>query len=185
MTTNDRQAAEDLVASVSRAKWTILLRVYSTRGVAPADLEDCLAQATLELVVQARRGTIPADPRLVAGALEHKFASRIIDRRRAMTGRSASASYRAIGTAVEDLADLLPGQQDTAEQALGRDELRRLASALPRLTDDQRLVIRHRASGDGTPGEFAARHGWSMEKYRKVSQRARARLKALLEDDAE
>lgn len=71
MTPNDRQAAEDLVASVSRANWSLLLRVYRTRGVAPADLEDCLAQATLELVIQARRGKIPADPRIVAGALEH------------------------------------------------------------------------------------------------------------------
>jgi hypothetical protein len=29
--------------------------------------------------------------------------------------------------------------------------------------------------------EFCARHSWSREKYRKVSQRARARLRELLE----
>jgi hypothetical protein len=30
------------------------------------------------------------------------------------------------------------------------------------------------------PHEFCARHGWSAEKYRKVAQRARARLSELL-----
>jgi DNA-directed RNA polymerase specialized sigma24 family protein len=178
MTPNDRQAAEDLVARISRENWKTLLWRYRSRLLA-ADLEDCLGQATLELVVQARRGTIPGDPRIIAGALEHKFASRITDRRRSMSGRSPSASYRTAALDEEGFANL-PGSQDTASKAIARDELRRIISLLPQLSDDQRLVIGHRASGHGTPAEFCAEHGWSLEKYRKVSQRARARLKALL-----
>ncbi len=30
--------------------------------------------------------------------------------------------------------------------------------------------------------EFCERHGWSREKYRKVSQRARARLRELMQE---
>jgi protein-L-isoaspartate O-methyltransferase len=48
---------------------------------------------------------------------------------------------------------------------------------------DQRLVLASQLHPQMRPGEFCRRHGWSSEKYRKVAQRARARLRQLLQLD--
>jgi len=50
---------------------------HLTGRLPDADLEDCLSQATLEMVIQSRRQSLPADERIIAGGLQHKFASRI------------------------------------------------------------------------------------------------------------
>ena len=42
-------------------------------------------------------------------------------------------------------------------------------------------MIASQTFGRDTPAEFCERHGWGLEKYRKVAQRGRARLERLLE----
>lgn len=186
MTRASTTQAEAMIAEVSRARWRTLLRVYHGH-LRHEDLEDCLAQATLELVVQARRGTITtADAPLLAGALEHKFKSRIIDRRRAISGRSPAATAEHHATQIDAITDLLPARHDTQAHVITRDELHLLISVFPRLTRDQRLVIRHQIDPHaGRPADFCDAHGWTLEKYRKVGQRARARLTTLVHEQRE
>jgi hypothetical protein len=65
------------------------------------------------------------------------------------------------------------------------DELRRIArTADEHLSADQRAVIAH-AAGGGRATEFTARHGWGSEKYRKVGQRGRDRLRRALAAEAQ
>lgn len=59
-----------------------------------------------------------------------------------------------------------------------RDELRRVSHAASLLSYDQRLVLRSQVSGLSC-AELCRQQGWSREKYRKVAQRARARLRDL------
>jgi DNA-directed RNA polymerase specialized sigma24 family protein len=178
--TDRRPRVEDLVADAASTKRDLLLRVYRHRLPKP-DLEDCLQQATLELVIQARRGNIRADRRFIEHALENKFKSRIIDVHRAIGGRSPAAAANARSVSIDRFAEQLPGSQDTAQQVIVSDELRRITGVLSQLTPDQRLVIASQTFGRATPAEFCERHGWGLEKYRKVAQRGRARLEKLLE----
>ncbi len=60
-----------------------------------------------------------------------------------------------------------------------REELRRVRALAWSLTSDQRLVLAAQI-GQIECSEFCLRYGWSAEKYRKVAQRARARLRALM-----
>ena len=175
------QPAEQLVAEVSRAKWDQLLRVHRGRLPRP-DLEDCLQQATLELVVQARRGSVAADAQIIAGALQHKFRSRIIDRQRALGGRSPATQANAHATSIDALDGVIPGDHDTPREVIAREELRRITSRLRDLTPDQRLVLANQTFVHLTPAEFCQQHGWTLEKHRKVAQRGRARLEQLLDD---
>jgi len=178
--TDRRPLVEDLVADAASSQRDLLLRVYRHR-LPKQDLEDCLQQATLELVIQARRGRIPADRRFIESALQNKFKSRIIDVHRAIGGRSPAAAANARSVSIDRLADQLPSSQDTAQQVIVSDELRRITGVLSQLTPDQRLVIASQTFGRDTPAEFCERHGWGLEKYRKVAQRGRARLERLLE----
>ena len=63
-----------------------------------------------------------------------------------------------------------------------RDEVRRLRELADELTADQRLVLACQVALDMDCQEFCARFGWSAEKFRKVAQRARARLRVLVAD---
>src|SRR6476620_10325256 len=78
------------VAVVAQAKRDALLWIYRFK-LQREELEDCFAQATLELVVRARRAPFESDEH-VANALAQKFASRITDRVRAFSGRSPKAA---------------------------------------------------------------------------------------------
>jgi DNA-directed RNA polymerase specialized sigma24 family protein len=67
-----------------------------------------------------------------------------------------------------------------------RDELRRVESLARELTPDQQLILACQVGMQMGRAEFCRRYGWTPEKYRKVAQRARARLRRLLaheEDD--
>ena len=65
-----------------------------------------------------------------------------------------------------------------------RHELRRVEELARALTADQRLVL---ACQIGLQMEsrrqFCRGFGWSAEKYRKVAQRARARLRRLMAEE--
>jgi DNA-directed RNA polymerase specialized sigma24 family protein len=176
----------EAVAAVAGAKREVLLRVHRHR-LRREDLEDCYGQASLELVVLARKGRAFASTGHIANALEQRFLARVQDRRRAISGRSPIAA--ALEGAVplgpgDDAMELADGCSDPERLVIARDELRRLGAHMSELTPDQRTVLRAQIA-DASCAETCATEGWTREKYRKVAQRARGRLRLLTagEDD--
>jgi RNA polymerase sigma factor (sigma-70 family) len=172
------------VATVLAAKWAVLLRVYGDR-LPYEDLEDCLGQAALELVTRARADGLQGE-RHIANALEQKFVSRIIDRQRALGRRPAtitSDTDTGEGAATDDeppAFEIVAPDGEPSDTASTRHEIERLREVAAELTDDQRLVLACQVSLGMDSTEFCERFGWSPEKFRKVAQRARGRLRTLL-----
>jgi DNA-directed RNA polymerase specialized sigma24 family protein len=170
------------VALVVRAKRDLLLRVYRYQ-LRREDLEDCYGQATLELVAYVRRGGGFADRLHLGNLLEQRYLSRVRDRRRALSGRSpmqaALESSLSLGGAGDEGIEIVDVRADLEKLVMLRHELRRIGRYAQNLTPDQRLVLACQL-GSMSPREFCSRSGWSTEKYRKVAQRARARLRALM-----
>lgn len=167
---------------VASSKRETLLRAHRYR-LRREDLEDAYGQATLELMQRARRGEAFASRSHILNALEQRFVSRIRDRRRALSGRSpmaaaleGAARFGAAGEQPVDVADRRAGVE---ELVLLRQELRRVQALAPLLTLDQRIVLAAQLAGI-PPGAVCRRFGWSAEKYRKVAQRGRARLRGLM-----
>jgi DNA-directed RNA polymerase specialized sigma24 family protein len=154
------------------------------------DLEDCYSQATLELLAQAREGRLRCASRAhMRNTLQLRFASRIADRRRALRGRSpaqamldGALSLGAFGEREFAVAD---PRADVERRMLLRLELRSLERAARALSPDQRLILACQIGLQMSAEEFCRRFGWSREKHRKVAQRARSRLRRLLEEPAE
>lgn len=149
------------------------------------DLEDCYSQATLELIGHVRRGGRFAGRMHLARILEQRFVSRIHDRRRAVSGRSSTqaALERAAplsATPEEGQLDIADWRPNVEQLVILRQELAAIRELIPSLSLDQRLVLTSQVYGLTGPGEFCGRHGWSAAKYRKVAQRARARLTELM-----
>lgn len=174
----------DAVAVVALAKRALLLHLNRHR-LRREDLEDCYSQAVLELVAHVRAGRAFADDRHIGNALELRFTSRINDRRRALGGRSPmqAALEAALTLADDDDGALVIDRRADVERAvIVREEVREVGGAARELTRDQRMVLAAQlGSAELSTSEFCSRHGWSAEKYRKVSQRARARLARLTE----
>jgi DNA-directed RNA polymerase specialized sigma24 family protein len=173
------------VALVARAKRELLLRAlrYQLRR---EDLEDCYSQATLELVAHARKGGTFWSRSHLGNVLEQRFRSRVRDRRRALSGRSpmqaALEAAMSLGRAGEQEIEIVDVRAEVERLVILRHELRRVEELARELTADQRLVLACQL-GQVSPAEFCRRFGWSAEKYRKVAQRARARLRALTAGD--
>jgi RNA polymerase sigma factor (sigma-70 family) len=175
---SDRLDPADMIARVATANRQRLLRIHHYR-LRRADLEDCLAQAILELLAAVGRGERFAEEAIVV-ALDRRFQSRIIDRQRALAGRSPITAATHTATPIDTIEAAIPAAGgDPLEHLLQREQLDRLAAAIRELTADQRLVLHSQLHGQERPSEFCARHGWSVEKYRKTAQRARARLRHL------
>ncbi len=146
------------------------------------DLEDCYSQATLELLAQAQHGRVFSSRLHIAHAIELRFLSRVRDHRRALSGRSPMQA------ALELAAPLDPGDASGVDVhderasvetiVIAREELRELTRAACELSADQRLALAAQLAGVGSDA-FCLREGWSHEKYRKVGQRARLRLRDL------
>jgi DNA-directed RNA polymerase specialized sigma24 family protein len=173
----------DELALVARAKRELLLRVHRHR-LRREDLEDCYDQATLELLAQVRGGARFSSRLHLANTLEQRFLSRIHDRRRALSGRSPMQA--ALETAVP-LDSVEPAHVDVVDMraelealVVFREDLRRVRSLARWLTADQRLVLASQIGLQMGAGEFCRLHRWSPEKYRKVAQRGRARLRQLM-----
>ena len=182
----------EAVARVSAAKRDVLLRVHRHR-LGFEDLEDCFSQATLELITRARtRARAFVSEAHIANALEQRFLSRINDRRRALSGRSPiqAATHAALRPVVDQegggeaspIAAVADPVADVAAHVADRDDVRRLRELADELTADQRLVLACQVALDMECQEFCARFGWSAEKFRKVAQRGRARLRVLVAD---
>jgi hypothetical protein len=119
------------IGAVAAARREVLLRAHAFR-LRREDLEDAYSQATLELMLRARRGGTFASRRHIANALEQRFLSRIHDRLRALSGRSP------IQAALEDARSLGPGggrpeiadtRAELEQIVLLRAELRRITEA--------------------------------------------------------
>ena len=172
------------VAQVALARRELLLAVHRFR-LRREDLEDCYSQATLELLVAAREGKSFAGRSHIANALEQRFLSRVHDRRRAIAGRSPmqAAMEGAVPLDGEELAVVIEDRRSEPERvALMRLELQLLRARAARLTDDQRLVLACQLAGMSCE-EFCRLHSWTPEKYRKVAQRARTRLRRLMSNE--
>jgi DNA-directed RNA polymerase specialized sigma24 family protein len=170
------------VAIVACARRELLLRVHRHR-LRREDLEDCYSQATLELVSHARAGGAFANRLHIANAVELRFLSRVRDRRRALGGRSPlQAALEGAGSLAgggDGEIELIDTRASVEELVIARDDLRRIRHVAGQLTNDQRLVIASQLA-DVNCDAFCAQFGWSREKYRKVAQRGRARLRRLL-----
>ena len=178
-----RDPAED-VALVARARRELLLRAHRHR-LRREDLEDCFSQATLELVTYSRERAAFASTDHLANVLEQRFVSRIQDRRRAITGRSPMQSALEVALPLNCVGEqdiqVIDLRAELEQIVLMREDLRRIEQLAGTLTADQRLVLASQVGQIGRSA-FCARHGWSHEKYRKVAQRARARLSQLMND---
>jgi DNA-directed RNA polymerase specialized sigma24 family protein len=162
---------------VLSAKGEFLLRSY--HGWLPrTELEDCLGQAALELVIRARReGGAFESPQHAKNALEQKLRSRICDRQRAQAGRSAVRAALARACSIEE-AGCVPDPASDIEASVASElELRDAVALIGTLTSDQRLALLHEVFLGTAADEFCARYGWTQEKRRKVLQRARRRLR--------
>jgi DNA-directed RNA polymerase specialized sigma24 family protein len=172
----------ELVATVAMVKRAVLMHVNRHR-LRVEDLEDCYSQAVLELIAHVRSGGAFADERHAACALELRFGSRITDRCRALAGRSPMQAALETSLSLADDDDgpsVIDRRADTEQAVIVREELRRVRRAVPGLTSDQRLALAVELDRSGvSPADFCASYGWSPEKFRKVSQRGRARLAAL------
>lgn len=168
------------------ARRDLLLGVHRFR-LRREDLEDCYSQAALELIAHVRAGGRFAGHRHVANAIEQRFLSRVNDRRRALAGRSPmqAALEAAASLSVEDPVDVADARAELEKLVAMRHELRRIQRHAAALTPDQRLVIACQVGLELAPGDFCRIHGWSLEKYRKVAQRGRARLRSLMAAEEE
>jgi DNA-directed RNA polymerase specialized sigma24 family protein len=180
-----RPDAADEVARVAHAKREILLRAYRHQ-LRREDLEDCYSQATLELVAQARRGRSFADAVHLGNTLELRYRSRIRDLRRALGGRSpiqaALAGARSLGGPEQQEIAIVDRRAELETLVFLRSDLRRVQRLVKELTYDQKLVLASQLQ-EVPSRDFCRRFGWSAEKYRKVAQRGRARLKRLASVD--
>jgi DNA-directed RNA polymerase specialized sigma24 family protein len=172
------------VALAARAKRERLLRAHR-HMLRREDLEDCLSQAVLELLVRGRQGQRFSSHEHAASALEQRFISRVQDRRRALHGRSplqaAMEGALPLGGLGEREVELADPRAEIHPLVADRLQLQRVAQLAPRLTPDQRLVLACQVALGMNRAEFCDRFGWSFEKYRKVAQRARARLRWLID----
>jgi DNA-directed RNA polymerase specialized sigma24 family protein len=171
------------VALVAQAKRELLLRAHRYR-LRREDLEDCYSQAALELVAYVQQGGVFADRLHLGNAIELRFLSRVRDRRRALTGRSpmqaALEAAMSLGGVGEEEVAIVDRRAEVEELVMLRHDLRRVRLLARELTPDQRLVLACQLGRDLSPREFCRCYGWSTEKYRKVAQRARARLRRLM-----
>lgn len=180
MTGRHTDGAADVIARVAIENWPRLLRVHRQR-LAREDLEDCLAQATYELLAATiQDGVRFADREAVRIAFELRVDSRIIDRRRAFAGRSPITAATHHACRLDALANAFASSsEDPLSIVLVREQLACLTrAAAESLSSDQRLVLRSQLRCE-RPAAFCASHDWSLARYHKTAQRARLRLRRL------
>jgi len=80
---------------------------------------------------------------------------------------------------VTEEIDIVDVRAELETLVILRHDLRRVRALAQQLSVDQRLVLAAQV-GQVSPADFCRLHDWSLEKYRKVAQRARARLRSLM-----
>ncbi len=171
---------------MAEARRELLLRAHGHR-LGREDLEDCYAQATLELIVHARNHGALSSRAHMANVLEQRFRSRVFDRRRALTGRSPmqAALHTAISLSggAEGEIEIVDERADVERLAMLRFELELLERVAPALSHDQRLVLACQIGLQMTRSEFCRRYGWTPEKYRKVYRSGVRPIAEILKDN--
>jgi len=170
-------AVDDLIAQEAIALRRSLIAHHGRGPVGWQDLEDVYSQATLELLARAKRDPTLRTRAHIRNALRQKFADRVLDEQRARGGRSPAAYARAHAQPLDTAWRALADERDAPAQLIALEDLAELRDAIGQLTDDQRLVLSSQLAGE-PPRDCWERAGWSDEKYRKVAQRARARVRA-------
>jgi DNA-directed RNA polymerase specialized sigma24 family protein len=158
----------ELIAHEALALRTTLIRAYRSRA-SREDLEDLYSQAVVELLARAERDPTLTSADHIRHALRQKFESRILDHHRAVAGRSPATHARARTRPLDDTLDQHAGDRDGLDQLIARETIREL-------TPDQQLVLASQLNGE-TPRDCCGHTGWTIDKYRKTAQRARARLR--------
>lgn len=80
----------------------------------------------------------------------------------------------------DDGISIVDRRADVERAVIAREEVRHVSAAARALTEDQRLVLAAQLGPrEMSTAAFCSEHGWTDEKFRKVSQRARARLAKL------
>lgn len=171
------------VATVAQVKRELLLAVNRAK-LPREELEDCFTQATLELVVRARRSplrrTCMPPTRLSRSSLRGSPTGCARSAGAARSPRSCAAPHRSTTSTPDNEPLVAVDHAARVEpQALARHDLRALRELAGEPTDGQRLVLACQVSLGMDCAEFCTRYGWSAEKFRKVAQRARAKLRAL------
>jgi len=165
----------ELIAREALALRATLIRAYRS-SASREDLEDLYSQAVIELLARAERDPTLTSPDHIRHALRQKFDSRILDHHRAVAGRSPATHARARTRPLDDTLHQHAGERDGLDQLIARETLRELAAAIRELTPDQQLVLASQLNGE-TPRDCCGHTGWTIDKYRKTAQRARARLR--------
>jgi DNA-directed RNA polymerase specialized sigma24 family protein len=171
-----RTRTSELIAREALALRTTLIRVYRFKA-SREDLEDIYSQAVIELLARAERDPTLTSADHIRRALRQKFESRILDHHRAVAGRSPATHARARTRPLDGTLDQRVGDRDGLDHLVARETLRELAAAIRELTPDQQLVLASQLNGE-TPRDCCGHTGWTIDKYRKTAQRARARLRA-------
>lgn len=166
----------ELIAREALALRATLIRAYRS-SASREDLEDLYSQAVLELLARTERDSTLTSADHIRRALRQKFESRILDHHRAVAGRSPATHARARTRPLDDALDQRVGDRDGLDELIARETLRELAAAIRELTPDQQLVLASQLNGE-PPRECCGHTGWTIDKYRKTAQRARARLRA-------
>ncbi len=78
--------------------------------------------------------------------------------------------------------EIADARADVERRTILRFELRSLQRAAHALSPDQRLVLACQIGLQMSAEEFCLTFGWSQDKHRKVAQRARTRLRRLLDE---
>lgn len=164
-----------LVAEVAAGKRAVLLGSYEGR-LEREELEDCLSQATFELIRGVRAGRCFEGAEHVANALELRFRSRIVDQYRARSARPAVVALDREGEEGLVLEDPAPRFERGVE---ARFELARLRELVGELSADEQRVLALQAAGVPR-GEICARLGWKLERYRSTARRATQKLSCLV-----
>ena len=81
--------------------------------------------------------------------------------------------------ASEQQIDVVDVRAELEALVILRHDLRRMQALAQQLSVDQRLVLAAQIA-QMSPADLCRLNDWSLEKYRKVAQRARARLRALI-----
>lgn len=181
-------ALERRVAEVAASRLDRLVSVHRHR-LRRADLEECLSQAMIELVLAVRRGRQFAGDAHIEHAFEQRFLSRVIDQQRAAAGRSPARAGQERAVRIDaqpaSARDAIVGSSPTPEAiVVAREHVLEITRRALLLSEDERTVFASRIGLLGDASEVCEARGWTREKYRKLAQRGRNRLERLERESA-
>ena len=162
-----RENTEQLLADALVERREALLRLHAYR-LRRADLEECLGQAALEVLVASRRGRRFSCQRHVRAALEQRVLSRITDQQRDLYAATIEAYQRALKLTQAQHA---AGVTLLSDVALAQSQLA-TAQATAVDLDAQRALLEHAIAilTGRAPAQFAYRRAGLRPTRQRVRQ---------------